>query len=345
MSLFQLPFPDIDPVAIRLGPITIQWYALMYLLAFAVGYLLLRRRLNHEPYRSITKPEPYTKTVVEDVLTAVILGVLIGGRLGYCLFYKPIYYLTHPLDIFKVWEGGMSFHGGAIGVLLAFIFYAWRHHRPMLQVADLVVPAAPLGLFFGRIGNFINGELWGRQAPADLPWAMVFPTGGDVPRHPSQIYQALLEGLTLFVILWLFARKKRYRGQVAGLFVAGYGVFRFIGELFREPDAHLGYLMGLSMGQWLSLPMVLAGVALLVWASRRRIDDTGSEIDTDSEPDDSPDPEAEQSPQADEEPTVKTEPGDEEEPTAEEVESAEETADDTHRSLDRKQADQPETSR
>lgn len=281
-----LPFPDIDPVAIRIGPLAIQWYAIMYLIAFAAGYFLMRRRLAHEPFRSISRPGPYTTTVVEDVLTAVILGVLLGGRLGYCLLYHPSYYLSRPLDIIKVWEGGMSFHGGAIGVLLAFCYYAWRHKRPMLQVADFVVPAAPLGLFFGRIGNFINGELWGREAPADLPWAMIFPTGGDVPRHPSQLYQGLMEGLLLFVILWLFARRKRYRGQVAGLFLAGYGIFRFIGEFFREPDSHLGYLgLGLTMGQWLSVPMIVAGCALIAWGAVRRIDDAEPESDEAAAPD------------------------------------------------------------
>nr|WP_231980318.1 prolipoprotein diacylglyceryl transferase [Tessaracoccus coleopterorum] len=172
----------------------IHWYAIMYLLAFALAYFLMIRRLRHEPFRSITRPEPWTKTDVEDILLGAILGVLIGGRLGYCLFYQPAHYLTNPLDILKVWDGGMSFHGGAIGVALGLAWYAWKKKRPFLQVADFLVPAAPIGLAAGRFGNFINGELWGREAPAGLPWAMIFPTGGDVPRHPSQLYQMLLEG-------------------------------------------------------------------------------------------------------------------------------------------------------
>lgn len=282
----MLTFPDIDPVALRLGPLQIHWYAIMYLIGFAVGYFLMRRRLTHEPFRSITKPEPYSKEFVEDILTTVIIGVLVGGRLGYCFFYKPAYYAANPVDIFKVWDGGMSFHGGAIGVFIGFIYLAWRRKRPMLQIADFVVPAVPLGLMFGRLGNFINGELWGRPAPDGLPWAMIFPTGGDVARHPSQLYQALMEGLLLFLVVWFYAAKRnRYRGQVSGLFVAGYGLARFVGEYFREPDAHLGYLsLGLSMGQWLSLPMVVAGIILFRWASAKRIDDTEDAAAVDEEP-------------------------------------------------------------
>lgn len=290
----MLTFPDIDPVALRLGPLQIHWYAIMYLIGFAVGYFLMRRRLTHEPYRSITKPEPYSKEFVEDILTTVIIGVLVGGRLGYCFFYKPAYYVAHPVDIFKVWDGGMSFHGGAIGVFLGFIYLGWRRKRPMLQIADFVVPAVPLGLMFGRLGNFINGELWGRPAPDGLPWAMVFPTGGDVARHPSQVYQALMEGLLLFLVVWFYAAKRnRYRGQVSGLFVAGYGLARFVGEYFREPDAHLGYLsLGLSMGQWLSLPMVVAGVILFSWASAKRIDDTEDAAVVEEETDEQQEPDA-----------------------------------------------------
>lgn len=296
MTSLVLTFPRIDPVAIRLGPLQIHWYAIMYLVGFAVGYLLMRRRLAHEPFRSITKPEPYSNEFIEDLLTVVILGVLLGGRLGYCFFYKPAYYFAHPVDIFKVWDGGMSFHGGAIGVFLGFVYMAWRKQRPVLQIADFVVPAVPLGLMFGRFGNFINGELWGREAPSGLPWAMIFPTGGDVARHPSQLYEALAEGLLLFLVVWFFAAKRnRYRGQVSGLFVGGYGLARFICEYFREPDAHLGFLsLGLSMGQWLSLPMVLAGAILFSWASTKRIDDS-DEVSNEDEPDDDDEPEAEES--------------------------------------------------
>ncbi len=278
----MLPFPDIDPVAVQLGPLKIHWYAITYLIGFALGYVLMRRRLRHEPFRSIRTPAPYEPEFVEDVLTVVILGVLLGGRLGYCFFYKPAYYFANPVEIIRVWDGGMSFHGGAIGVILGMVWLAWRRGRPWLQIADFVVPAVPLGLMCGRIGNFINGELWGRPAPDWLPWAMVFPTGGDVARHPSQLYQALGEGLLLFILLWAYARRRRYRGQVSGFFLAGYGFFRFAAEFFREPDAHLGKLgLGLSMGQWLSVPMIVAGIVLWGWATGRKIDDAVPAVDVD----------------------------------------------------------------
>ncbi|GAB3811395.1 prolipoprotein diacylglyceryl transferase [Tessaracoccus terricola] len=270
----MLTFPDIDPVAINIFGLKIHWYAIMYLIGFAVAYILLRRRLKHEPYRSITKPEKWTPADIEDLLLYAIAGVIVGGRLGYVLFYKPSFYLANPLDIIKLWDGGMSFHGGAIGVIVGIAVHGLIKKRPFLQVADFLVPAVPFGLMAGRIGNFINGELWGREASADLPWAMIFPTGGDVPRHPSQIYQALLEGLLLFVLLWLYARKPRFRGQVAGAFLFGYGAFRFIGEFWREPDSYLGLLGGgLSMGQWLSVPMVVAGLIIWTWSRTQAISD------------------------------------------------------------------------
>lgn len=284
-----MTFPDFNPVAINLFGLKIHWYAIMYLIAFALGYVLMVRRLRHEPYRSITKPESWTRTDIEDILLAAIAGVMIGGRLGFCLFYQPSRYLAAPLEIVKVWDGGMSFHGGAAGVAIGLAWYAWRHHRPFLQVADLLVPAAPIGLAAGRLGNFINGELWGREAPSWLPWAMVFPTGGDVPRHPSQLYQMLLEGILLFVLLWLYARRPRYRGQVSGLFLVGYGLFRFIAEYWREPDSYLGFLgMGLTMGQWLSVPMIIAGAALWFWSRARAISDVEPEGAADVAADDSP---------------------------------------------------------
>ncbi|MDO5092302.1 MAG: prolipoprotein diacylglyceryl transferase [Propionibacteriaceae bacterium] len=297
MTLLELPFPDIDPVAIAIGPVRIHWYAIMYLLAFAMAHLLMRRRLKKEPFRSVTTPRAWSPTDVEDLLLFGIGGVIIGGRLGYALFYQPSYYLAHPLDVFKVWDGGMSFHGGAIGVVLAMVIFAWRRGRPFLQIADLLVPAVPLGLAAGRIGNFINGELWGRQAPADLPWAMRFPNGGNVLRHPSQLYQALLEGVLLFVLLWFYARKPRRRGQVAAAFLMGYGVFRFIAEYWREPDSYLGFLsLGLSMGQWLSVPMILAGIALWMWAERRGITDGAAPEDDDAPAGSAETGEAEQDP-------------------------------------------------
>jgi phosphatidylglycerol:prolipoprotein diacylglycerol transferase len=197
------------------------------------------------------------------------MGVVVGGRIGYCLFYKPAYYLSHPLEIFAVWQGGMSFHGGMLGVIVAMLWFARVRKRHWLQVTDFVAPCVPTGLAAGRIGNFINGELWGRVADPALPWAMVFRGAGDAPRHPSQLYQFLLEGLLLFVLLWLYARGPRRLGQVSAAFLVGYGVLRFIAEYFREPDDYLGLLaLNLSMGQWLCLPMIGLGVSLWWWAQR-----------------------------------------------------------------------------
>lgn len=261
----MLMHPQFDPVAIRIGPLAVHWYGLMYLAAFAMFVWLARRRLRHEPYRTLGWPP----RDVEDILFWGVLGVILGGRLGYVLFYKPLTYLAEPWRVFAVWEGGMSFHGGLLGVLLALAWWARRQQRPWLQVMDFVVPCVPVGLALGRIGNFINGELWGRPAPPDLPWAMVFPAAGPLPRHPSQLYQFALEGLLLFVLLWAFARRPRRVGEVSAAFLTGYGVMRFVAEYFREPDAHLGLLsLDLSMGQWLSLPMVVVGVALWLWARR-----------------------------------------------------------------------------
>lgn len=279
--LLELPFPEIDPIAIRLGPLAIHWYAISYLVAFALGYVLMRYRLRLEPYRSITTPTRWTKTDVEDMLMYAMLGVILGGRLGYALFYQPGAYLSDPTKIVRLWEGGMSFHGGLIGVMLGLAWYARRRKRPFFQVTDLLVVAAPIGLAMGRLGNFINGELWGREASESVPWAMRFPTGGDVLRHPSQIYQALLEGLLLFLLLWWYASKPRYRGQVSGAFLVGYGVFRFIAEFYREPDAFLGLLgFGLSMGQWLCVPMILGGAGLWWWSHRQAILDAESPDET-----------------------------------------------------------------
>jgi phosphatidylglycerol---prolipoprotein diacylglyceryl transferase len=262
----MLVHPQIDPVALQLGPVAIHWYGLTYLAAFALFYWLGTLRTRHQPFARIG----WAREDVEDILFAGVLGVVIGGRIGYCLFYKPEYYLANPLEILYVWQGGMSFHGGLLGVIVAEIWFAKTRKRPLLEVADFVAPCVPTGLMMGRIGNFINGELWGRVADPSLPWAMVFRGAGDAPRHPSQIYQILLEGLLLFILLWLYARKERKSGQVAAAFLVGYGIFRFIAEFFREPDAHLGLLsLGMSMGQWLCVPMVLGGAGLWWWASKR----------------------------------------------------------------------------
>jgi phosphatidylglycerol---prolipoprotein diacylglyceryl transferase len=268
-----LTYPRIDPVAIQFGPVAIHWYGLTYLAAFGLFMLLALRRLHHQPFASVQGPGAWTRKDVEDMLFLGVLGVVIGGRLGYCLFYKPAYYATHPLEIFYVWQGGMSFHGGMLGVIASQWWFARSRSKPFWQVMDFVAPCVPTGLAAGRIGNFINGELWGRAADASLPWAMVFPqSGAMIPRHPSQIYQFLLEGLLLFVLLWLYARKERREAQVSAAFLIGYGVFRFIAEYFREPDAHLQWLQqatGLSMGQWLCIPMIVAGVLLWAWGAAR----------------------------------------------------------------------------
>ena len=267
----MLTHPQIDPVALQIGPIAIHWYGLTYLAAFALFFFLATRRLRHEPFASITGPGAWARRDIEDMLFLGVMGVVIGGRLGYCLFYKPAYYAAHPLEILAIWQGGMSFHGGLIGVLVSQWWFARSRHRPWLQVMDFIAPCVPLGLASGRAGNFINGELWGRLSSPDLPWGMVFKNSGSMlPRHPSQVYQFLLEGVLLFVLLWLYARKPRRMGQVSGAFLVGYGVFRFIAEFYRQPDDYLGILaLGMSMGQWLCVPMVLAGVAMWVWASQR----------------------------------------------------------------------------
>jgi phosphatidylglycerol:prolipoprotein diacylglycerol transferase len=257
----MLVHPQFDPIAIRLGPLAVHWYGLTYLIAFALFLWLATLRARREPFAGAG----WTKHDVEDLLFWGVLGVVVGGRLGYVLFYKPDYYASHLLEVFAVWKGGMSFHGGLLGVLVAMALYARRKARPFLQVTDLIAPCVPLGLASGRIGNFINGELWGRAADPSLPWAMVFPQSGTtLPRHPSPLYQFALEGVLLFVLLWWYARVPRPLGAVSGAFLVGYGVFRFVAEYFREPDAFLGLLaLNMSMGQWLCVPMVLAGAWLM----------------------------------------------------------------------------------
>ena len=258
----MLVHPNFDPIAFSLGPLAVRWYGLMYLAGFAAGWWLGLSRIS----RGLA---PITRQQFDDLLFLAVLGVILGGRLGYVLFYKPAYYAAHPLEIFAIWQGGMSFHGGLLGVMLAMAFAARRHGVDWLRVMDFVAPLVPLGLAAGRLGNFINGELWGRVT--DLPWGMVFRGAGDAPRHPSQLYQFALEGVALFVLLWWFSAKPRPRGQVSALFLAGYGAFRFVAELAREPDAFLGYLaLGLSMGQWLSVPMILGGALLFAWSGRGR---------------------------------------------------------------------------
>lgn len=261
----MLIHPQFDPIAFSIGPLAVRWYGLMYLVGFAL-FMLLGSWRSRQEWRGMNKRD------IEDLLFLGVLGVILGGRLGFVLFYQPEHYLANPIDIFKVWEGGMAAHGGIIGVILAMLWFARTRKKPFWQVADFVAPLVPLGLMAGRFGNFINGELWGRVTdPATWPWAMVFPQAGDnLPRHPSQLYQAGLEGLMLFVVLWIYSIKPRPRGSVAALFLIGYGLARFLAEFAREPDAYLGLrALGLSQGQWLSLPMILAGLALFLWTWRR----------------------------------------------------------------------------
>jgi phosphatidylglycerol:prolipoprotein diacylglycerol transferase len=259
----MLTHPQIDPVAIHLGPFGIHWYGLMYLLGFVTFIWLGRKRL-----RTLNQPG-WDDKFLDDLLFYGVLGVVLGGRLGEVLFYNPGYYFSHPLKILAVWEGGMSFHGGFLGVLAAMMLFARSRKIQWLALMDFIAPLVPPGLAFGRLGNFINGELWGR--PTDVPWAMVFPQVDNIPRHPSQLYEFALEGVALFALLWWYSRKMRPVGATSGLFLIGYGSFRFIGEFTRNPDDGIFGLMtfGISMGQWLSLPMVLAGGGLMIWSYRR----------------------------------------------------------------------------
>ncbi|MBK7616602.1 MAG: prolipoprotein diacylglyceryl transferase [Burkholderiales bacterium] len=267
----MLMHPQFNPIALdltRVGlPIQIHWYGLTYLVAFGLFLWLANLRVRKPWYVA----DGWTGRDVEDILFFGVMGVVIGGRLGYVLFYKPGHYLHNPLEIFAVWKGGMAFHGGLLGVIAAMWIFAKRRGRTFLQVTDLIAPCSATGLASGRIGNFINGELWGRAADPGLPWAMVFPQSGlEIARHPSQLYQFALEGMLLFALIWFYARKPRATGQLSGAFLFGYGVFRFIAEYFREPDDFLGLLaLGMSMGQWLCVPMILGGAGLWWWASQR----------------------------------------------------------------------------
>jgi phosphatidylglycerol:prolipoprotein diacylglycerol transferase len=257
----MLNYPQIDPVALALGPVKIHWYGIMYLVGFAGVWLLGKERAK-QSY------SPITPEAMEDLVYFGALGVILGGRIGYILFYQFSRFIENPLTLFKIWQGGMSFHGGMLGVFVAMYFFGKKHNCTMLQLTDIIAPLCPIGLGAGRIGNFINSELWGKVT--DVPWAMVFPNGGALPRHPSQLYEALLEGVLLFAIMWIYTQKQRPVMAATGLVLFVYGCFRFFVEFFRLPDAHLGYLMldWVTMGQILSLPMIIIGAGMFYHAHK-----------------------------------------------------------------------------
>lgn len=264
-----MPFPDIDPIIFQIGPFALRWYALAYIVGLLIGWRYLMQLGGDE--KVWRGAPPFSREQADDLLLWAALGVILGGRLGYVLFYNPAFYFSNPAEIISVWQGGMSFHGGFLGVVLAVYFHARRQNIPLWSLADGVAAVAPIGLFFGRIANFINGELWGRTT--DVAWGVVFPTGGPEPRHPSQLYEAALEGLLLFIVLRYLTHHTKVLdkpGTVAGAFFIGYGLSRIVVEFFREPDAHIGYLLGpVTQGMVLSLPMVLVGAALIWWAQSR----------------------------------------------------------------------------
>ena len=263
----MIPYPSINPVIVRVGPFAIRWYGMMYLAGFAASYVLVRHQIKK-------KGLPLSRDFQDTLYTFIILGLVLGARIGYVIFYNPLFYLHHPLAVFAVWEGGMSFHGGLIGSVLAGVWCCRRYGVDAWQVADLVVATAPIGLGFGRIGNFINGELYGRVT--DVPWAMVFPGGGPLPRHPSELYEFFLEGVVLFIILWTVKDKVSKKGVLTALFITLYGVIRFVLEFFREPDPQLGFIVGpFTMGQILSSVMALAGVLLLWWRGKTPSSNSG----------------------------------------------------------------------
>jgi len=261
MTPLLIPYPEIDPVLIQLGPFAIRWYALAYIAGLVIGWQVMRR-VCAEP------PKILSPLKIDDFLLWAALGVILGGRIGYVLFYKPGFYIEHPLAVLTLWEGGMSFHGGLLGVIAAILAFAIRNKTDPFMLSDLVAIVAPIGLFFGRLANFINGELWGRVT--DVQWGMIFPRGGPLPRHPSQLYQAFFEGVLLVLVVaavWKLTDGRRRPGLLTGVFCAGYGVARIAGEFFREPDAHLGYLWGpLTMGMLLSVPMIAFGGWLIARA-------------------------------------------------------------------------------
>ncbi|MAZ39656.1 MAG: prolipoprotein diacylglyceryl transferase [Legionellales bacterium] len=256
----MLTYPQINPVIVHIGALKVRWYGVMYLIGFFSAWLLLNWRAKKKPVLG------FNAEIISDLIFYGALGVIFGGRIGYMLFYDLPNFIANPLIFFKIWDGGMSFHGGFLGVLVAMSLYSWKRHYSFIAIMDFIAPVAPIGLAAGRIGNFINDELWGRVT--DMPWAMVFPTGGPFPRHPSQLYEFTLEGVFLFILLWLYSRKPRPAMAVSALFLIGYGCARFFCEFFRQPDPQLGYLAfnWLTMGQVLSFPMIVLGIILMIFA-------------------------------------------------------------------------------
>jgi phosphatidylglycerol:prolipoprotein diacylglycerol transferase len=276
MGILAIPFPEIDPVALRLGPLSVKWYGLAYMAGLLLGWLYVKQLLRQDSLWPSQK-HPFPPDKADDLLLFMTVGVLLGGRLGYVLFYEPRFFASHPLEIPAVWNGGMSFHGALLGSILAMVLFARRIGADAWSVMDLSAAATPMGLFFGRLANFINAELWGR--PSNVPWAMTFPGAGPMPRHPSQLYEAALEGLVLFAVLWWLTHSKlalRRPGMIAGAFLIGYGVARSFSELFREPDpGHLFTVGPFTAGIFYSLPMVLVGI----WMIRRAGRHTAASID------------------------------------------------------------------
>jgi phosphatidylglycerol---prolipoprotein diacylglyceryl transferase len=268
MPVLAIPFPAFNPIAVSIGPLAIRWYALAYIGGILLGWAYARAILKSE--RAWGGPAPISLADFDDFVLWITLGIILGGRIGYVLFYNLPFFIEHPLQIFELWTGGMSFHGGFLGCVVAVILFARNRKLPIMSLGDIICTVEPIGQFLGRIANFINGELWGR--PTDVPWAMVFPGAGSDPRHPSQLYQAGLEGLLVFIVLALMVRFGALKrpGLIVGAFAILYGCTRIIGEFFREPDAQLGFLWGgLTMGMLLSVPLIAAGVLIVLWAMRR----------------------------------------------------------------------------
>ena len=271
MPPLTIAFPVFDPVAFAIGPFVIRWYALAYIGGIVLGWIYARALIKNEKLWG--GPSPISLPQMDDFVLWVTIGIIVGGRTGYVLFYNPLFFVQHPAEIFELWKGGMSFHGGFLGCVIAVMAFARLNNTSILSLGDITTAVGPIGLFLGRIANFINSELWGRPADPDLPWAMIFPNGGPIPRHPSQLYEAALEGVVLFTILAVMIRMGALKrpGLILGSFITIYGIARIIGEFFREPDPQLGFLWGgLTMGMLLSVPMIIAGALIIVAAWRRK---------------------------------------------------------------------------